>query len=133
MAHLAVVQAVEARLKAGFSACPIFVENEVTGTPAAGAPWILVDFPWSRSDWVTADEFEEEGAFRVLLALKRAAGAHVGRAWLDEIAALFRGQAFDGVQCFAPQGAVTNDSNETGTTFRLSIAIPYTFIITQEA
>lgn len=129
MAHLSVVQAVERRLKANFTRCPIFVENEAVGTPDDASAWIVIDFPWSRSSWITADEFEEEGGFRVLLAVPALGGAHEGRAWLDEIAVLFRGQAFDGVQCFAPQTAATNNMNEIGSYFRLELTVPYEFII----
>lgn len=129
MAHLSVVQAVESRLRANFDRCPVYVENEVSGVPEDAGPFILVDFPWSRSEWVTADEFEVEGGFRVMLALEPGHGAHVGREWLEEIATLFRGQRFDGVQCFAPQAPATDNSNDAGAYFRLEITVPYRTII----
>ncbi|WP_182422021.1 phage tail terminator-like protein [Aureimonas sp. ME7] len=129
MAALTVVQIVEARLRAGFDRCPIYVENSTLGTPSGGGPWILVDFPWSRSEWVSADEFWEDGGFRVLLAIEAGAGAHDGRAWLDEIASLFRGVEVGGVQFFAPQSASTGDQSDRGVHFRLALTVPYQFII----
>lgn len=129
MAHLSVVEAVERRLKAGFTECPVFVENEITTTPKDAEAWIVVDFPWCRSTWITADEFEEEGGFRILLAVPMRAGTHKGRAWLDQIATLFRGQQFDGVQCYAPQSASTDDGSERAAYYRLSLTVPYEFII----
>lgn len=131
MAHLSVVKAVEARLKDGFDGCPVFVENETGETPANATAWALVDFPWSRTEWISADEFQEEGGFRVLIAVPRKDGAHRARGWLDEIATLFRGQRFEGVQCYAPQSASSDDQSERGAYFRLSLTVPYEFIITE--
>ncbi|KQQ81943.1 phage tail terminator-like protein [Aureimonas sp. Leaf324] len=131
MAHLSVVRAVEDRLKDGFTGCPVYVENEVSETPTNATAWALLDFPWSRADWITADEFQEEGGFRVVVAVPRRDGAHRARSWLDEIAALFRGQSFEGVQCYAPQSASSDDQSERGAYFRLSLTVPYEFIITE--
>ena len=125
MAHPFVVQIVEAHLKANFSRCTVLVENEVVGTPDDASEWLLIDFPWCRSSWITADEFEEEGAFRAILALQPAVGAHVGREWLEEIAALFRGRAVGGVQFFAPQSPASGDQNDAGGYWRLEITVPY--------
>lgn len=129
MAHLLVVQAVENRIRANFDRCPVFVENEMAETPSDSSRFIVIDFPWCRSNWVSAEEFEEEGGFRVLAAVERATGTHEVRGWLDEIAALFRGARFDGVQCYAPQSPVTDDQSDRDTYFRLEITVPYRFII----
>lgn len=129
MAHLSVVQSVENRIRANFTRCPILVENSNEETPDDAASWILIDFPWSRSEWVTAEEFEEEGGFRVMLAVAAGAGAHEGRAWLEEISTLFRGQSFDGIQCYSPQSPVTSDRNDAANYFRLEITVPYRFIV----
>lgn len=129
MAHSTVVQVVEARIKANFLHCPVFVENSYVGVPEAGGPWAVIDFPYSRSTWITADEFEEEGGFRVLLAVEAGAGAHQGRLWLEEIATLFRGRLVEGVQFYAPQTPISDDRNDTGAAFRLQITVPYRFII----
>lgn len=131
MAHLSVVQAVERRLKAGFTGCPIYVENETSQTPDLATAWALVDFPWSRAEWITADEFQEEGAFRVVVAVPRKSGGHAARGWLDDIASLFRGQSFEGVQCYAPQSASSDDQSERAAYFRLSLTVPYEFIISE--
>lgn len=129
MAHLSVVQAVEARLTANFDECPIYVENSFTGTPDEAGPWMLIDFPWCRSEWVTASEFLEEGGFRVLLAIESATGTHQARQWLDDIAALFRGQAFSGVQFYAPQSPVSDDQSDAGVSFVLTLTVPYQTLI----
>ncbi|WP_416358226.1 phage tail terminator-like protein [Aureimonas phyllosphaerae] len=129
MADLSVVQAVERRIRASFTRCPILVENSNEETPEDAGPWLLIDFPWSQSEWVTADEFEERGGFRVMLSVVAGVGTHEGRAWLEEIATLFRGQSFEGVQCMAPQSPVTSDRNDAAGYFRLEITVPYQTII----
>lgn len=132
MAHLSVVQAVEARLEAGFSGPPIYVENSIIGTPDDGGDFILLHFPVARAEWTSADEFTEEGGFEIVLSTTRdGGGTHRARAWLDEIAALFRGEAFEGVQCYAPTSPVSDDRSDAGAYFRLRMAVPYEFIITQ--
>lgn len=129
MAHPDVVRAVEARIQANFTRCTVLVENANTSTPDGGGPWILVDFPWCRSEWITANEFLEEGGFRVRLHVEPGVGAHQGRDWLEEIAGLFRGQAFDRVQCYAPQSPVTDDRSDEANYFRLELTVPYQFIV----
>lgn len=130
MAHLAVVQAVEARLSAGFTACPVLVENDGDGIPTNAGPFLALQFPWCRSEWQTTDgDFLEEGAFRFVLSVPRGDGTHQGRAWMDEIATLFRAVEFDGVQTYAPGSPVTDDRSEAENYYRLSISVPYEFII----
>ncbi|MBI1621500.1 phage tail terminator-like protein [Aquamicrobium zhengzhouense] len=136
MAHLSVVQAVESRLAGAFSHCPIRIENDGDMTvPSDSGPFLAVQFPWSRSEWETIEgpngsDFLEEGGIRFVLAAPAGHGAHIYRGWLDEIAALFRGVTFNGVQTFAPTSPVTDDRNDRAGYFNLSIVVPYQFIIT---
>jgi hypothetical protein len=132
MAHPSVVQTVETHIETGFTRCRVFVENSYVGAPESGGPWAVIDFPYCRSTWITADECEEEGGFRVLLAVEAGAGAHEGRDWLEEIATLFRGRLVDGVQFYAPQSPLSDDRSDTGASFRLSITVPYRTIIVSE-
>lgn len=136
MAHLDVVQAVEARLAANFNHCPIIVENENTPPPSDGSAFLHLQFPWSRAEWETVNgpdgcAFLEEGAFRLVLAVDRGTGSHTGREWLDALAAVFRSVAFEGVQCFAPTSPITDDRSDAGSYYRLAITVPYEFIIHQ--
>lgn len=133
MAHLAVIQAVEARLAAGFDRCPVYIENSGAGTPSDGSPFLVLQFPWSSTSWATIEgpdgcDFLEEGAFRFVLAIEAGAGAHQGRQWLAEIADLFRAESFAGVQTFAPDTPVADDRNDLGNYYRLSMAVPYQFM-----
>jgi len=130
MASLQVVQAVERRLTENFDSAPFLVENDGEGVPVGHGPFLTVQFPWSRSEWHSTDGFFlEEGAFRFVLSVERGTGTHQGREWLDEIASLFRGAEFEGVQTFAPGSATTDDRSEAEGYYRLSIAIPYEYYI----
>jgi hypothetical protein len=136
MAHPAVIDAIEARLAAGFTECPIHSENTMSSTPGDGSPFLVVQFPFARSTWATIDgpdgsDFEEEGAVRFILFVERGAGAQQGRQWLEKVASIFRGAVFDNVQCFAPDSPVADDRNEDGVYYALSMACPYEFTISQ--
>lgn len=132
MAHYSVVTAVEDRTKANFSRCPVYVENELTDTPADGSAWLVIQFPFATTEWIEVEGpdgsgFQEEGAFRFVLSVPRGDGAHSGRQWLGELADLFRGQLFDGVQTFAPDSPIGDDDNDIGSVYRLAMAVPYQF------
>ncbi|MBB3937675.1 phage tail terminator-like protein [Aureimonas phyllosphaerae] len=129
MAHPDVVTAVTARLRGGFDHCPIVTENASASTPEDGGPWLLLDFPWSRSQWQSDDEFLEEGGFRLRLHVKAGRSTEDARAWLADLATLFRGTAFGGVQCYAPQSPASDDRNDAAGYFRLEITVPYQTII----
>lgn len=135
MTHLSVVQAVEARLSAGFSECPVHIENDGNPTvPSDGSAFLAVQFPWSTSDWETVEgpdgcDFLEEGGIRFVLSVPSGRGTHLYRGWLDQIATLFRGQAFAGVQTFAPTSPISDDRNDAAGYYRLSIVVPYEFNI----
>lgn len=135
MAHPSVLAAVASRLADGFDRCPVFPENTVGSTPEDGSPFLVVQYPYSRLQWTTIAgpdgcDFTEEGAFRFVLGVERGAGADQGRQWLEELAALFRGQRFGGVQTYGVDGPAADDRNEDGNYYRLSIAVAYEFITT---
>ncbi|WP_099866065.1 phage tail terminator-like protein [Pararhizobium haloflavum] len=135
MAHFNVVQAVEARLEAGFNQCPIAIENDGDQTvPDTDTAFVMVQFPWSTSEWETIEgaggcDFLEEGGIRFVLAVPAGRGTHRYRPWLDDIATLFRGQAFGGVQTFAPTSPTSDDRNDGAGYYRLSIVVPYQYLI----
>jgi len=134
MAHLSVVNAVAARVAANFTHCPIIGENSNQDVPADGSAFLQLQFPFSTTEWVEVEGpdgsiFREEGAFRFVLAVPRydAAATATGRQWLEELAQLFTGVAFDGVQTFAPDSPVADDNNDDASYYRLSMAVAYQF------
>jgi hypothetical protein len=132
MARSEVVDAVRARLAANWSRTPVFDENSEGSTPVDGSNFLQVQFPFSTNERVSfgapgANTYREEGAFRLLLNVQRGSGGVTGRQWADELAALFRGKHFDGVETFAPDSASSDDANENGNYFTYAVVVPYRF------
>lgn len=133
MAKLAVVTAVEARLAAAWTLCPIIGglsdDDRPASTDGTVTPFIAIQYPVANAEQLTlgapgANFWREEGAFRIVIHVARGAGA-TGLAWADEVAALYRGKNFDGVQTFAPSSPAIDDRNDDGLYLRLSFAVPY--------
>ncbi len=128
----AVVDAVEARLAAGWNACPVFGLNQQAEPPADGSPFLRVDYPLANSEQISIgapgeNVFREEGVFRVVIHQERGAGSATALIWSDQIAALFRGKTFDGVVTFAPEPSPLDDDNENGLYYTVAVAVPYQF------
>lgn len=134
MAHPHVIAAVSARFAAGFiePECPIRELNVSPGPEKDRIGFVVLEFPWSRSDPVTVGApggqwFGEEGAFRFVITLPKGVGLASGPQWAERIASLFRAEEFDDIVCFAPGSPVVDDRSETGAFFRLSFSVPYEF------
>lgn len=132
MAHSTVVAAVEARLDELWSRCPVLDENSLGETPHDGSPFLMLQFPFSTSERVSFGDpgnnvYRESGAFRLVLQTERGSGAVTGRQWADELADMFRGKHFGGVETFAPSSASSDDTNENGNYYTLAVAVPYRF------
>lgn len=128
MAHPAVEAAVEARLRAGFTECEIFVENVLSTPPDDGAPFIILQFPAStdRRRSIGTKFHEQEGAFRIVLHLPFGTGTDTLRAWGEQIAAIFRGAKFSGVQTVDPQSPFLSDQPEGNYTWA-AIVVPFRY------
>ncbi|MBN8958580.1 MAG: hypothetical protein J0H17_18745 [Rhizobiales bacterium] len=132
MASKAVVDAVEARLAANWSTCPIFGINDEATPPADGSPFLIVQYPIASARGITvgapgANVHREEGTFRIVIHTERGGGTAKGLQWGDEIAAIFRTKAFDGVRTFSPSPPIEDDTNESGVYYAHSISVPYQF------
>jgi len=137
MASDEVVAAVEARLGTKWAsqdgnALPVIGLNTQGGAPADGSPHIEVTYPVAKETQLTfgapgANQWKEEGAFRIIVNEQRAIGTERARGWLKELAILFRGQFFSGVQCFAVSPPLMNDGNDLGNYWQMSIAVEYWF------
>ncbi|HJE24919.1 MAG TPA: DUF4128 domain-containing protein [Methylorubrum populi] len=125
-----VVDAVEARLSANWKKCPVVGINLTGDVPNGPEPFVQVSYPVANGEQLTVgapgeNVYRETGAFRLVVNARRGKGVAEGLAWADELAALFRGQEFDGVQTFAPSSPAIDDRNDEGKYFVLSIAVPY--------
>lgn len=123
--------AIEARLRANWTATPIQTSNVVEDLPEPPAAFIALEFPGGGAEQITigapgANLFREDGAFMLHVFVPLGAGAAVARGHADTLAAIFRAQSFDGVRCWAPfppQESATSDGNYWG----LSFGVPYQF------
>ncbi len=134
MAHPLVIKAVSDRLAAGFIEpdCPIVGINERPSADRSRKAFVTLQFPYSTSAPATLGApggqwWMEEGAFRFVIVLPKGGGLGIGPEWAERIAALFRGEDFEGLWCGAPTSPVIDDTNETDSVFRLSFAVPYEF------
>ena len=132
MARSEVVDAVRSRITSNWTDAPLYDENSEGSTPADGSAFVQLQFPYSTNERITFgvpgnNVYREEGAFRILIHMPRGSGGNQGREWADELAALFLGKHFDGVETFAPDLASSNDANENGNYFTYAVAVPYRF------
>lgn len=125
MAKKTAVDAIIARLKANWTLAPILDRNETTQTPAEGSPWVRIEFPVANNRPQALDrEYREDGGFRVVVATEIGSGIHKSNDWCEQIAAIFRGQKFGGVQCWTP---TIREGVDDGSYFIATVVVPYWF------
>jgi hypothetical protein len=132
MASKTVVDAVKARLAANWSAVPLLEDNVDTAGPDDGGPYLELQFPVANERQITVgapgrNVFREEGAFRLVLAIRTGDPLDQALAWIEQLRALFRSKQFGGVTTWAPSPAVTDDRAYVagGTRVLLSTSVPY--------
>lgn len=131
MAQGAVVSAVEAYLGATFSSVPVRYPNDAGGeTPADASAFIEVQFPIANNRHVGMAAvgnrtFREEGIIRIVLSAVRGQGLDQALVTCDALMAFFLAKQFGGVTTRTPNAPVTDDSNDNGNYWVLSIAVPY--------
>lgn len=132
MAHPDVEQAFRDRLTANFDRCPLVPDGDPNAGSNGGA-FLVLQFPFSTSAQTTIgapDEnvYREEGGARFVLSVPRRFQAIAdGKQWCVEIAALFRGKEFDGVRTWAPTSPFSDDTNDTGSFYVLTVVVPYSW------
>ena len=131
MAHSNVVAAFRGRVTNNWTRCPVQADTNIT-SDLPPLPCLELQFPvangWQQSIGAPgANVWREEGVCLLILKVERNSGADAWLPWVDELAALFRGKSFNGVQTYAPTSAIYDDDNEEGQAFQLRLAIPYQF------
>jgi hypothetical protein len=125
MSKKAAVDAILARLAANWTTSAILPLNEGTETPGDYAPWVRVQFPVTNNNKVAlGPTFREDAAFRVVVATEIGSGLAKSNLWCEQIAAIFRGQKFDGVQCWAP---TIREGVDEGNYFIAAVIVPFQF------
>lgn len=131
MAKQQVIDAVEARLAARWSECPVIGVNLQGEPPPDGSTFMQVQYPYNTNEQIVLGRtFREGGGIRFIIKLEQGVGVDVGTAMAGRLADLFRNKKFGGVQTFSPSSPVIDDRNDTGGFYDLSFAVPYEFIFT---
>lgn len=134
MALLAVVRAISNRVDLGFDGCARRDLNVSGITDADNGAFVLVEYPVANSEQLSfgapgQNIWREEGAFRVVIVEQRGVGVEGALAWADKLARLFRGiQILEPdctIHCWAPSSPILDESNEDGSFFLVSFAVPY--------
>ncbi|MFO1126372.1 MAG: phage tail terminator-like protein [Methylocystis sp.] len=126
MAKKAVVDAIIARLKTNFTLAPVLDRNVTTQTPADGGPWVRIEFPVAN-DLRTALglNWRETGSARIVIASPIGDGIDTSNSWCEQIATIFRGQKFSGVDCYQPPSI--REGIDDGSYFIAAVIVPYRF------
>lgn len=130
MPEKSVDDAVKARLGAMWDKCPVVADLNVGPLPSA--PFVTVIYPVVNADQMSigapgANIWRESGVFLLVLNVERGTGAAAWLEWVRDLASIFRGKSFDGVQTFAPSSAPLDNDNEDGNYYALSVAVPYQY------
>ncbi|MBN9529679.1 MAG: hypothetical protein J0H82_25965 [Alphaproteobacteria bacterium] len=127
--------AIEARLRAHWTTTGVFVGGNDTFKPPVDGqgrqqPYVRLMFPGavSRQQGIGSpgrNNWREDGAFQVIVAVPTATGEATAREWCDQIAAIFRGQTFGGaVVCYGPHTPVPA-AGPAGGYYRMTFGVPY--------
>ena len=119
MAHPGVEQAFRDRLTANFDRCPLVPDGDPNAGSNGGA-FLVLQFPFSTSAQTTIgapDEnvYREEGGARFVLSVPR------------RFQAIADGKEFDGVRTWAPTSPFSDDTNDTGSFYVLTVVVPYSW------
>lgn len=132
MAKLALCNAIEAALAAGFTQCRIFGIDDEYEPPSDGSAFIIVQYPVSSAEPLTIGDpgnnrHRETGTFRIVIHTPRKKGKGLALGWADTISALFISKTFaDGtINTWTPGSPVLNDDNDLGKYFVTSFSVPY--------
>lgn len=130
MPSKAVADAVEARLAALWTRCPVFDINEEPTGPEDGPPFLEVQYPVANRGQITigapgSNVFREEGAIRFVLRTERGQGRDAALAWADELALIFQAKQFGGVTTWAASPPTLDGRNYSDNYFTVTFAVPY--------
>jgi hypothetical protein len=127
MAHQHVIEAVEGRMADLWQHSPVIGQNTVGEAPQDGSPYILIQYPASRTDRMAVGDryYREEGGIRFVLHMIAGEGTARANIWANELTKLFRYVSFDGVETEAPTSPFFDDSNDAGGYFLATVVVPY--------
>jgi hypothetical protein len=127
MATKSAKDAIRARLSANWTNSVILGVNHDMEPPTDGSPWVRVTFPVANDDKLTLGPRYRDGASAfIAVATEIAIGIDKSEEWCEAIAAIFRGQKFDGVDC-AFDAPTINEGHDEGSYWIASVVVPYRY------
>lgn len=127
MAKKAASDAIRARLAANWTSSVILGLNSTTQTPADGSSWVRVTFPVANNSKMTLGRnYRESASALITVATQISDGLDTSNAWCESIAAIYRGQQFDGVDCAFDAPSI-REGVDNGSYFIASVIVPYRF------
>lgn len=124
----AVADAVEARLIANWGTTPIIGYDTQAQPPDDADAFVVVQYPIANgAQPVLGRTFWEEGAFRIVLNMRRGIGLAQGLEWADTLATLYRRVKFSAIETFVPDGPIIDDNIENGNWISYAVIVPYRY------
>jgi len=126
----AVVEAAfQARLYEYTLGDPPVIPAIVTGPPSnSDDAFIVLQYPVVNGSQPTIGRrYFEEGAARLVVNVRRTAEMDAALSIADNLASIFRGKKFHGIETFVTSSPIVNDVSNDGNWFSLSVIIPYRY------
>lgn len=128
MPLLDVVDAVDSRLLANWTATPVVPYDSLDPPPEDAEAFVVVQYPIVFEEKPTLSRtYWERGVIRLVLNVKRGIGQRQGIIWSDALKEIFRESSFDGVHTHEVDGPVIDDTIEDGNWVSYSSSIHYHF------
>lgn len=129
MPSKAVAEAFQSRLGTTWNGIPVVGIDTIPEPPDDAEAFIVVQYPVvNASQPVLGRRFFEEGAARIVLNIKEGIGLAQGLEWADALAALFRVDDLAlGLETFAPEAPVVDDTNDDGNWFSFAVIVPFRY------
>ena len=123
--------AIRSRMQANWSATPIVWEN-APSEPAAGTPFVFFEVlggdAFQASIGAPSSRlYRHTGVIQAHVFTPVNKGSKDSLQYADSIAAIFRGQTFGGVLCFAPRIGSGAPADDDGNWWRVTVTIPFQF------
>ena len=103
--------------------------NMVASPAKDDEAFIVIQYPVVNGSKPVLDRhFFEEGGIRIVINVRRSIELEQGLALSDEIASLFRERDLgSGLETFAPDTPIINDTSDDANWFSLAVIVPYRF------
>lgn len=133
MPHPNVDSAFKAKIAANFTTIPTIGVSDVVTPPGSGS-FVIIQYPVVNGDKPSLSRrFFEEGAARIVVNVEKGPAEYdANQTWLPALASLFREKNstemnMAGLETFAVDGPITNDTNDDGNFVSYALIVPYRY------